>query len=55
MWEGAEREDGQVVVIRGKSIKAWYKEITTNPRKSILFGCILMIIGFIFLILASIM
>jgi hypothetical protein len=54
MWEGAEREDGQVVQIQGKSVQDWFKEITKNPRKSIIFGCILMIIGFIFLILASI-
>ncbi len=47
MWEGAEREDGQVVVIQGKSVKVWFKEIITNPRKSIIFGCILMTMGII--------
>ncbi len=55
MWEGAEREKGQMVVIQGKSVIVWFKEIITNPRKSIIFGGILMIIGFMFLILASLL
>jgi hypothetical protein len=55
MWEGVEREDGQMVVIQGKSVKVWFKEIITNPRKSIIFGCILMTMGIILLIIASIL
>jgi len=55
MCEGAEREDGQMVAIQGKPVVVWFKEIITNPRKSIIFGCILMIIGFMFLIIASVL
>jgi hypothetical protein len=53
MWGDAEREDELVVVTQGRAFIVWFKEMITTPRKSILFGCILMAIGFFFLIIAS--